>query len=138
MGQIQQKTQNRHRNFENVWNYNGLAHFRVNIRGTRGPCQPEQHGPAKGAIEGGHGKCLTARERPAELRSGSGSEGAPFARQTVELTKQAYIELKWAASYWKAQYDRVTVRETALKQEVEAAPSRPNPGSDATAIRQKE
>lgn len=57
---------------------------------------------------------------PAELSLGHGSEVLPFARQTVELTKQAYIQLKWAASYWKAQYDRVAAREAALKQEVVA------------------
>ena len=56
----------------------------------------------------------------AALLSGSGSEVPPFARQTVELTKQAYIQLKWAASYWKAQYDRAAAREAALKQEVAA------------------
>jgi transposase len=38
----------------------------------------------------------------------------------VELTKQPSIELKWAASYWKAQYDRATGREAALKQEIAA------------------
>ena len=57
---------------------------------------------------------------PAELPLESGREVPPFARQTVELTKQAYIQLKWAASYWKAQYDRAAVREAALKQEVAA------------------
>lgn len=56
----------------------------------------------------------------AALLSGSGSEVPPFARQTVELTKQEHIQLKWAASYWKAQYDRAAAREAALKQEVEA------------------
>lgn len=61
-----------------------------------------------------HGSAL------AELPSGHGSEVVPFACQTVELTKQAYIELKWAASYWKAQYERVTAREGALKQELAA------------------
>ena len=63
---------------------------------------------------------LQHRSAPAELPSGSASEVAPFARQTVELTKQAYIQLKWAASYWQAQYDRATVREATLKQEVTA------------------
>ena len=43
----------------------------VNIRLTRGPCPPEQHSPAKGAIEGGHGKCLTARERPCRAAIGA-------------------------------------------------------------------
>ena len=49
-----------------------------------------------------------------------GREIAPFARQTVELTKQDYIKLKWAASYWQAQYDRAAAREAALQQEIAA------------------
>jgi transposase len=38
----------------------------------------------------------------------------------VVLTKQAYIELKWQANYWRAQYEQVVEREAALKAEVEA------------------
>jgi transposase len=41
-------------------------------------------------------------------------------QQTVELTKQADIQLKWAVNYWRAQYQRALAREAALKAEVEA------------------
>src|SRR6266850_2988021 len=43
----------------------------------------------------------------------------PFSQQTVMLTKQAYIELKWEANYWRAQHARLLEREAALKAEVE-------------------
>ena len=46
--------------------------------------------------------------------------GVPFAQEMVVLTKQEHIHLKWAAHYWKTQYERVAAREAALKQEVEA------------------
>ena len=29
----------------------------------------------------------------------------------VVLTKQAYIELKWQANYWRAQYEQLMERE---------------------------
>ena len=49
------------------------------------------------------------------------SNGAtPFSQQTMVLTKQAYIELKWQANYWRAQHERLVEREAALKAEVEA------------------
>src|SRR5713101_2103715 len=44
----------------------------------------------------------------------------PFSQQTVVLTKQAYIELKWEANYWRAQHARLVEREAALQAEVEA------------------
>src|SRR5712691_5210139 len=44
----------------------------------------------------------------------------PFSQQTVVLTKQAYIQLKWAAHYWRRQHERLVGREAALKAEVEA------------------
>src|SRR5215813_12712284 len=47
----------------------------------------------------------------------------PFSQQTVVLTKQAYIELKWEANYWRAQHARLVEREAALKVEVEALQS---------------
>src|SRR5437660_6246524 len=47
----------------------------------------------------------------------------PFSQQTVVLTKQAYIELKWEANYWRAQHARLVEREAALKGEVEALQS---------------
>jgi transposase len=56
----------------------------------------------------------------AELIPGKGHGITPFAQQTVVLTKQAYIQLKWEANYWRAQYQRLLEREAALKAEVEA------------------
>src|SRR5713226_3047056 len=44
----------------------------------------------------------------------------PFSQQTVVLTKQAYIQLKWEAHYWRRQHARLVEREAALKAEVEA------------------
>jgi len=43
----------------------------------------------------------------------------PFSQQTVVLTKQASIELKWEANYGRAQHARLVEREAALKKEVE-------------------
>jgi hypothetical protein len=42
----------------------------------------------------------------AELTPGKRSGSTPFAQQTVVLTKQAYIQLKWELRYWRAQYQR--------------------------------
>ena len=55
-----------------------------------------------------------------ELAPVNGKGATPFAQQTVVLTKQAYIELLWQAHYWRAQYQQLVERETALKAEVEA------------------
>jgi transposase len=57
---------------------------------------------------------------PSELALVNGKGATPFAQQTVVLTKQAYIELTWQANYWRAQYEQLVERETALKAEVEA------------------
>ena len=54
------------------------------------------------------------------LVPGNGSGAPPFAQQTVVLTKQDYIQLKWEANYWRGQYERAVEREVALKQELEA------------------
>src|SRR5215470_15506527 len=40
----------------------------------------------------------------------------PFSQQTVVLTKQAYIALKWEANYWRAQHARLVEREVATLQ----------------------
>ena len=37
-----------------------------------------------------------------ELAPVNGDSATPFSQQTVVLTKQAYVELKWEASYWRA------------------------------------
>jgi transposase len=63
---------------------------------------------------------LPQRISSAELIPGKGSGITPFAQQTVVLTKQAYIQLKWAVNYWRAQYQRGLEREATLKAEVEA------------------
>jgi transposase len=55
-----------------------------------------------------------------ELGPAKGTGATPFSQQTVVLTKQAYIELKWKANYWQAQYERLVEREAALKADVEA------------------
>jgi transposase len=44
----------------------------------------------------------------------------PFSQQTVVLTKQAYIALKWEANYWRAQHEQSLKREAAWKAQVEA------------------
>ena len=44
----------------------------------------------------------------------------PFSQQTVVLTKQNYIALKWEANYWRAQHEQSLKREAALKAPVQA------------------
>ena len=55
---------------------------------------------------------------PSELAPGDETGTTPFAQQTVVLTKQASIELKWQANYWRAQYEPLVEREAALKAEI--------------------
>src|SRR2546427_1253563 len=62
---------------------------------------------------------LSTSELAPVHRSGT----TPFSQQTVVLTKQAYIELKWEANYWRAQHARLVEREAALKGEGEALQS---------------
>ena len=50
----------------------------------------------------------------------NGNDATPFSQQTVALTKQAHIELKWKANYWQALYERLLKREAALKAKVAA------------------
>src|SRR5918995_1375120 len=50
----------------------------------------------------------------------NGNAATPFSQQTVVLTKQAHIELKWKANYWQALYERLLKREAVLKAEVGA------------------
>ena len=54
-----------------------------------------------------------------ELAPVNGRGATPFSQQTVVLTKQAYIQLKWEANYWRRQHERLLEREAALKAEVE-------------------
>lgn len=55
-----------------------------------------------------------------ELAPGHEGSATPFSQQTIVLTKQAYIQLKWEAHYWRRQHARLVEREVALKAEVEA------------------
>ena len=57
---------------------------------------------------------------PSELAPVNGHGVTAFSQQTVVLTKQADIELKWQAHYWRALHERLVEREVALKAEVEA------------------
>ena len=50
----------------------------------------------------------------------SGETTTPFSQQSVVLTKQDYIALKWEANYWRAQHARLVQREAALKAQGEA------------------
>src|SRR6266705_6521962 len=50
----------------------------------------------------------------------SGETTTPFSQQSVVLTKQDSIALKWEANYWRAQHARLVQREAALKAQVEA------------------
>lgn len=43
---------------------------------------------------------------------------SPFAYAHVILTKQAYIQLKWDANYWRAEWQQVRVREQEALQRV--------------------
>jgi transposase len=52
-------------------------------------------------------------------QSESGKNGTPFSQTMVQLTKQAYIQLKWDSRYWRRQHDRAITREAVLKQENE-------------------
>jgi transposase len=54
-----------------------------------------------------------------ELAPGHEGSATPFSQQTVALTKQAYIQLRWEAHYWRRQHARLVEREAALKAEVE-------------------
>jgi transposase len=50
----------------------------------------------------------------------SDKSATPFSQQTVVLTKQDYIALKWEANYWRVQHARLVQREAALKAQVAA------------------
>jgi hypothetical protein len=50
----------------------------------------------------------------------SGENTTPFSKQSVVLTKQDYIALKWEANDWRAQHARLVQREAVLKGKVEA------------------
>src|SRR5215510_285758 len=100
-----------------LWIFHRL---RVNIRLTHVHLQGPKHFPANAGIKEDMESTLPYALAPSELAPVNGKGVAPFAQQTVVLTKQAYIELTWQANYWRAQYEQLVERETALKAEVEA------------------
>ena len=55
---------------------------------------------------------------PSAFAPDNATHTTPFSQQTVVLTKQASIALKWEANYWRAQHARLVEREAALKREV--------------------
>jgi transposase len=57
---------------------------------------------------------------PATYAPACGENTTPFSQQTVVLTKQASIALKWEANYWRAQHAQSLKREAALKAQVAA------------------
>jgi transposase len=57
----------------------------------------------------------TAASTPMRAQSAT-----PFSQQTVVLTKQDYIALKWQANYWRAHHEQSVKREAAWKAQVEA------------------
>jgi transposase len=94
--------------------------LRVNIRLTHIRLQRPKHFPEKAGIKEDMERTLSHVIAPSELAPVNGKGATPFAQQTVVLTKQAHIELIWQANYWRAQYEHLVERETALKAEVEA------------------
>jgi transposase len=56
----------------------------------------------------------------AELAPVPEGGATPFSQQTVVLTKQASIQLKWEAHDWRRQHERLLEREAALKAAVES------------------
>ena len=61
----------------------------------------------------------SSEQSSAELVSDQKPRSTPYSQQTVTLPKQAYIDLKWQASYWRSQYKKCAAREAALKAEIE-------------------
>src|SRR2546427_12534770 len=55
-----------------------------------------------------------------DLATGNGNDATPFSQQSVVLTKQAYIELKWQAKYWRAPHEQALKRQAALEAQMEA------------------
>ena len=55
-----------------------------------------------------------------EFAPANAKHATPFSQQTVVLTKQDYIEIKWEANDWRAQHPRLVQREAALQAQVEA------------------
>src|SRR3989441_10126158 len=84
------------------------------------PIQKKQHLSEKSGITSSMEHTGPQLISTFELAPGHSSGTTPFSQQPVVLTKQAYIELKWEANYWRAQHERLLEREAALQAEVAA------------------
>jgi len=62
---------------------------------------------------------MNATQNSSIDQSESGKNGTHFSQTRVQLTKQAYIQIKWDSRYWLRQHDRAIAREAVLKQENE-------------------
>jgi transposase len=66
-------------------------------------------------MESTHPQSISA----SEFAPVNGQSATPFSQQSVMLTKQDYIRLKWEANDWRAQHACLVQREAALKAQVE-------------------
>src|SRR6266478_6302419 len=71
------------------------------------PLQKKQHLSEKSGITSSMEHTGPQLISTFELAPVHSSGTTPFSQQPVVLTKQAYIELKWEANYWRAQHERV-------------------------------
>jgi transposase len=90
----------------------------VKFRRTQYPHHKNQHIPEKSGITFPMQNTHSHDNFISELAPGNSNDAAPFAQQSVVLTKQAYIELTWKANYWQAQHARSVEREAALTAKV--------------------
>ena len=92
----------------------------VKFRRTHYPHHKNQHIPEKSGITFPMQNTHANVNSISDLATGNGNDATPFSQQSVVLTKQAYIELKWQAKYWRAQHAQSLKREAALKARVAA------------------
>src|SRR5439155_24037403 len=97
----------------------GSPHAGVKFRGTQYPHPKKPARSRKIWYNIPHATHLPHINSISDLATGNGNDVTPFSQQSVVLTKQAYIQLKWEANYWRAQHTRLLEREAALKAEVE-------------------
>ncbi len=69
----------------------------------------------------------SASQISAECYQTIGSDEArlsPFSQNIVQITQEELIQLKWEASYWKAQHEQLKQKFEALQQKLESATAR--------------
>src|SRR4029450_12936980 len=80
----------------------------VKFRRTQYPHHKNQHIPEKSGITCPMQSTHSNVNSISDLPTGNGNDATPFSQQSVVLTKQAYIELKWQAKYWRAQHEQLS------------------------------